>query len=90
MSAHDTYVIRATQAGCVLLLNGQPVGSFLDRGEAERAALAAIEISRQHNRTAAVFTQDGDGVNIIAKTGAGLTAEVILRPRPGADGAASE
>jgi hypothetical protein len=91
MSAHDTYVLRATQSGWTLLLNGQTVGSFERWPEAERAGMIALESARQMSRSAELFRQDRSGEpTLISKTGLGLIGNVVLRSdRPGG-GAAHE
>jgi hypothetical protein len=83
MSEHDTYVIRATQKGWVLLLNGQTIGTFESRPEAEQAALTGMDISRQCHKAAELFCQEKDGEpNLISKTRTGLIGDLALGPDP--------
>jgi hypothetical protein len=79
MSDHDTYVIRASADGWSLLLNGQNIGSFARRDEAEEAARVGAEISHRNHRPVQVFIQDEVGsVQLLARTRTGSSGELEL------------
>ncbi len=80
MSEHDTYVVRQTKTGWVLLLNGQPLGSFAQRPEAERVTFRTAELSRLKSKVVEILAQDEHGnVRLIARTELGLIPGTNLR-----------
>jgi hypothetical protein len=81
MSDHDTYVIRVSPEGWSLLLNGQDIGAFAQREEAQQAALIGAEVSRQNHRPVQVFVQEAGGdVQLITRTQTGLAGELVFEP----------